>query len=160
MSNTIKDQLSTAIGARKNSLKALRSRIVDLLEDVPVGVKLIDDGGLVVKVARVCTGASQWSNRTWDVTIKGWGLIDADGRLIAESLDDSYFNGNNRHYRSSEPTCLGTDSGERGDYGDKGLTWATGAATRAIAARLPEAIARYMAECESERAANEGTLVK
>ena len=165
MSNTIKDQLSAAISARKDSLKALRSRIIDLLEDVPVGVKLIDDpkridGGLVVKIVPVYTGASQWSNRTWDVTIKGWGVVDADGKLIAESLDGSYWDGNNMHNRSSEPTCLGTDSYERGDYGDKGLTWATGAATRAIAARLPEAIARYMAECESERAANEGTLVK
>ena len=56
MSNSIKDQLALAIGARKDSLKALRARIIDLLDDVPVGVRLNDDQGLVVKVVRVCTG--------------------------------------------------------------------------------------------------------
>lgn len=154
----IKDQLNAAIGARKDSLKALRGRIIDLLEGVPVGVKLADDAGLVVKVVRVCTGASQWSNRTWDVTIKGWGLIDSEGKLIAESLEDSYFDGNNAHYRTSEPTCLGTDGHDYGDYGEPGLSWASGKATRAIAARLPGAIASYMAECRDEQDKNTETL--
>ena len=158
MSTSIKDQLAQAVSARKDSLKALRARIIDLLEDVPVGVKLSDDQGLVVKVVRVCTGASQWSNRTWDVTIKGWGLVDANGKLIAENLDGSLWDGNNMHHRSTEPTCLGTDSYDRGDYSDTGLSWASGKDTREIAARLPEAIARYMAACEAECAKNAETL--
>ena len=161
MSNSIKDQLADqlalAIGARKDSLKALRARIIDLLDDVPVGVRLSDDAGLVVKVARVCTGASQWSNRTWDVTIKGWGLIAENGRLVAEHVDGCLWDGHNNHYRTTEPTCLGTESFDP-EYHAKQLTWATGCDTRAIAARLPEAIARYMAECEAERAANEAML--
>jgi hypothetical protein len=161
--STIKEELGAAISARKDSLKALRGRIIDLLADVPVGVKLIDDpervdGGLVCKVVRVCTGASQWSNRTWDVTIKGWALIDVEGKLIAECIDGSHWDGNNMHHRSTEPTCLGTHP----DYGDndaeRGLSWASGKATRAVAMRLPDAIARYMTACETERDANQATL--
>ena len=152
--STIKEQLNAAIGARKDSLEALRTRIADLLESMPIGAKLSDDNGLVVKVVRICTGASQWSNQTWNITIKGKGFIDVQGRLIAESIDGSYWDGSNMHVRSTEPTCLGcSDQGET-------LKWVSGKDTRALAARLPEAIARYMTECEAERAANTETLAR
>lgn len=150
----VKKQLSAAIRARKDSLIALRERIAELLADVPIGVKLSDEQGLVCKVVRVCTGASQWSNREWDVVIKGRGYLSADGRLVAEQIRDSYFDGSNIHRRSTEPTCLGGNGYEGGV-----LDWASGKATRAVAARLPDALARYMAECEAERAANEETLL-
>ncbi len=159
MSDAIKSQLSAAIGARKDSLIALRARIVDLLEDVPVGVKLSDDSGLVVKVVPVYTGASQWANRTWDVAITGWGLIDADGRLIAECLSDSQWDGRNMHFRSTERTMLGVPPFDIDcDECAKVLQFAPGTVTREIALRLPEAISRYMGECEAERAKNEATL--
>ena len=153
MSNSIKDQLALAIGARKDSLKALRARIIDLLDDVPVGVRLNDDQGLVVKVVRVCTGASQWSNQTWGITIKGWAVVDEAGLLVAECLDGWTHDGSNAFTRTSEPTCL-VSHGEPGEE----LSWSPGNFTRKTAARLPEAIARYMAECEAERAANEAML--
>jgi hypothetical protein len=155
MSITIKEQLSAAISARKDSLAALRHRIIDLLDAVPVGVRLSDGQGLVVKVVSLCTGASQWDNRTWEITIKGWGLVDAQGKLIAECLDSSVWDGRNMYHRSTEPTCLGTAYDP--EYADR-LKWATGTETRAVAGRLPEAIARYMGACESERIANTETL--
>ena len=40
-----------AVGAGKDSLKALRSRIIDLVRHVPVGVKLTDNQGVIVEVA-------------------------------------------------------------------------------------------------------------
>jgi hypothetical protein len=158
MSTSIKEQLAQAVGARKDSLIALRARIVDLLEAVPIGVKLSDDAGLVIKVVRVCTGASQWSNQTWDLTIKGRGFLDAEGRLIAEDLDGSAWDGSNMHYRTTEPTILGSQA-DWNINDAPGLVRANGKDTRTIAARLPEAIARYMADCETERAENTATLV-
>jgi hypothetical protein len=156
MSTTITDQLSAAIAARKDSLKALRGRIGEVLEPIPIGVKLVDDparidGGLVCQIVRLCTGASQWSNRTWEQTIKGYGAITADGTLLYEALDGSVWDGNNMHHRTTEGTYRWPDSDEQG------LTWASGKTTRELAARLPAAIARYMAECEAERAANDAT---
>lgn len=149
----MKESLAAAIAARRGSLTALRERIVNLLDPVPVGVKLAgDDGSMIAEIVRVHTGASQWSNRTWDVEIRGWGLIDKHGRLIAEVLDGSYWDGNNMHHRTSEPTCLGLSGG------GAVLRWATGAQTREVATALPAAIARYMAECEAEREANAATL--
>ncbi len=157
MSLTIQEQLSAAIAARKSTLKDLRGRIMSLLGDVPVGVKLSDDQGLLFTVQRVCTGASQWSNQTWNVTITGRGLIDAAGRLVAEDLDDSKWDGSNMHYRSTEPICLGTDCYD-GNYTYSGLSWVTGKVTRELAARLPAAIDRYMNTCKAEAEANSATL--
>lgn len=154
---SIKDQLAAAIAARKDTLKALRDRIIDITDGIPVGVKLSDNAGLVAKVVRVCTGASQWANQTWNVTITGWALITEDGKLIAESLDDSRWDGSNMHYRKTEPTCLGSRGYDDNGNIDK-LSFASGKETRALAARLPEAISRYMAECETEAAANASTL--
>ena len=153
MSDTIKTQLAQAVGARKDSLKALRARIIDLLEDVPVGTKLSDDDGLVVKVVRVCTGASQWSNQKWGITIKGWAVVDDANWLVAESLDGWVHDGSNAFTRTTEPTCLIC----RGEAGDE-LSWLYDGSTRALAERLPAAIERYMALCEAERAANDTTL--
>lgn len=155
--STIHDQLKAAVSARKGSLKALRARIAALLKPIPIGVKLSDEEGEVCKVVRASTGASQWSNREWMVTIKGRGYITPAGKLLAEDLDGAYFDGSNMHYRTSEPTVLGVP--EWGDDRKPGLTFEPGTITRALAARLPAAIERYMAECERERAANEQTLV-
>lgn len=158
--STIKDQLTAAVNARKDSLKELRQRIADLVEAVPIGVQLKDDSGMVAKMVRVCTGASQWGNQTWNVTIKGKALLTADGKLIAERLDDSYFDGNNMHYRKTEPTCLGSVGWDDRTGKPLALDWAGGKDTRALALRLPEAITRYIAECAAEREANSSTLAK
>ena len=153
-STSIIDQLRASVAARKDSLTSLRSRIAKILEPLPVGVVLSDDAGEVCKIVRICTGASQWANRTWEVTIKGVGAIAA-GKLLCEvDLAGSYWDGNNMHDRSTEPTCLYPSDG---DY-DRGLTRLSGADTRAIALRLPVAIARYMERCEQERVANDATL--
>jgi hypothetical protein len=151
MSDQIIAQLKTAVDAHKGALAELRNRIAALLEPLPVGVKLSDDQGEILCVVRVCTGASQWANRTWDVTIKGVGYIHA-GKLVAENLADWCHDGSNGHNRSTEPTCL-----YDGDIGEA-LRFLSGADTRAIAARLPEGIKRYMAKCEAETTANEATL--
>lgn len=153
-SATIIDQLSAAVRARRDSLVALRDRIATVLDPVPVGVALSDDQGEVCRIIRVCTGASQWSNRTWDVTIRGKGVISASGKLICDDLDSSYFDGSNMHYRSSEPTCR-YRSGEPGDA----LAYEPGTVTRALAERLPAAIARYMEQCTTEAAANNAAKV-
>jgi hypothetical protein len=72
--STLTDQIKNAVQARKDSLKELRGRLNEVTAPIPVGVKLSDDQGVVCRVVRVCTGASQWSNRTWEVTIKGRAL--------------------------------------------------------------------------------------
>jgi hypothetical protein len=155
MSTTIKDQLSAVIAARKNSIIALRGRIADLLSDVPVGTILSDSEGEVCRVIRVCTGASQWSNRTWDVTIKGRAYLAPSGKMLAEDIDGSYWDDHNMHTRSTEPT-MGYAHGEANDtvYG-----FASGADTRVAAVRLAGAIERYMATCAAEVEANEATAV-
>ena len=148
----ITEMLTAAIAARKDSLKALRSRIAEILAPIPVGVVLSDEAGEVCEIDRICTGASQWSNRSWMVTIKGTGAIAA-GKLLCEiDLDDSYWDGNNRHSRSDEPTCL-WDNG-----GTQALGYLSGPETRACALRLPAAIERYIHQCEAETAANAETL--
>jgi hypothetical protein len=156
MSTTIKEQLSAAIAARKDSIIALRSRIVDLLSDVPVGTILSDSDGEVCRVIRVCTGASQWGNCEWDVTIKGRGYLAPSGRLLAEELDGSYWDGNNMHNRKGEAT-RGYSHGEPTDtvYG-----FASGPDTRAAAVRLAGAIGRYMATCAAEVEANGSTILE
>ena len=147
---TIIEQLSAAVRARKDSLSALRERISSLLAPIPVGVVLADDQGEVCRILRVCTGASQWSNQTWTVTIRGRGAITPSGKLLCDDLDSSYFDGSNMHHRSSEPTCR-YRNGEAGDE----LGYEPGKVTRDVAARLPAAIALYMEVCARETAANE-----
>jgi len=151
--STIIEQLETSVSARKDSLIALRARIEKLLVPIPVGVILSDDAGELCRVLRICTGASQWSNRTWDVTITGKAFVVTKTHILAEDLDRSYWDGNNMHHHSSEPFCLGRDSE------DGTLSWLSGSETRALAVRLPGAIARYMAECEAERTANDAVSV-
>lgn len=151
--SNIVTQLAAAVAARKDSLIALRQRIAALLGPIPTGVVLEDDQGEVCRIIRICTGASQWGNRTWDVTIRGTGVLSPAGKLICEDLDDSYFDGNNLHTRSSEPTC-------RYSHGEPGeaLAFEPGTETRKYAARLPAAVARYMAHCAAEVDANKATL--
>ena len=148
--------LSAAVAARKDSLIALRARIADLLAPIPVGVKLADDAGPVCAVARIYTGASQWSNRTWEVTIKGRGYL-AGEKLLAVQCEQKMSDGHNMHFRSTEPYVLDQDW-PRDEDPSNGLRWFSGRETREAAARLPAAIARYMAQCEAERQANTETL--
>lgn len=150
--DTIIDQLKTAIAARKGSLAMLRDRIAEIIEPIPVGEILTDEAGEVCRIERVVTGASQWSNRTWEVTIHGSAAITAEGKLLAENLADSLWDGNNRHHRKTEPTVLASDV-----YSRRALKFSSGADTRALAIRLPSAIARYMAECAEETAQNRAT---
>jgi len=155
MENTIIDQLRAVIKAHQDSLAALRERIADLLDPIPVGVTLSDADGEVCRIVPVCTGASQWANRTWDVTIRGKGALSPQGKLICEWLKDAYWDGNNLHRRKTEATC----SYERGEIGDE-LQWLSSRETRALAVRLPAAIAKYMQECEEETKANHATLAR
>lgn len=155
----IVEQLRAAVAARKGALKALRGRIAEILEPIPVGVVLADEAGEVCKIAHICTGASQWANQSWDVTIKGVGAI-ADGKLLAEiDLPSKYCDGRNMHYRKDEPTCLYPHNCWEGDD-NAGLRYVSGSETRALALRLPAAIARYLEQCESERVANNATLAQ
>lgn len=110
---------------------------------------------------RICTGASQWANRTWDVTIKGRGYL-VDGKLLAVDCEQSYWDGNNMHHRSDEPYILGSepDWDDLHTPGWYDLHWLPGKETRQIAARLPQAIARYMQECSDEAAANNNTVLR
>jgi hypothetical protein len=146
--STITEQLEAAVAARKDSLKSLRERIAAILAPIPVGVTLRDDAGDVCKIVRVCTGASQWSNRTWEVTIHGRAAL-ASGKLLCEDLADSKWDGNNTHYRKSEGTCL--------RHSDEPLKWLSGRETRELAKRLPGAIVRYLDECRAEERANNET---
>lgn len=153
---TIIEQLRASVAARKDSLRALRNRIIAILEPIPVGVKLMGDNGAeLCRIVALVTGASQWSNRTWERTIKGWGVM-AGGKLVAECLDSSVWDGNNMHHRTTEPTYLARDWDS--DRGATGLSWMPGSETRELAVQLPNAIALYMAHCERERAANESTF--
>ncbi len=149
MNTSIINQLSGVISARKDSLAALRGRIAALLEPIPVGAILADEQGEVCRIIRVCTGASQWSNRTWEVTIKGRGALTPAGTLLCDQLGKALYDGSNMHWRSSEPTCLWS-AGETGGE----LSYASGRTTREFAARLPAAIASYLAKCERETEAN------
>ena len=153
MSQTITEMLTVAIAARKDSLKALRSRIAEILDPIPVGVVLSDEAGEVCKIVRICTGASQWA-------------ATCGGKLLCE-INSSYWDGNNMHRRRDEPTCLSNgepDFDRRGRYQSTGegypqaLGYLSGTETRACARRLPAAIERYIQKCESERAANSETL--
>lgn len=157
---SVLDELTAAVAAHYDSLIALRARILEVVEPIPIGVMLVDEAGEVGKIVRLCTGASQWSNRTWEVTITGWGLISPDGKLVCEDLKKSYCDGSNIHHRSTEPTCLYTgrsQDNDRGGYCDE-VHLLPGPATRALATRLPAAIECYMAECISEAEANSQTL--
>jgi len=158
MSTDIQAQLSAAVQARKGSLRSLRERIDTLLSPIPVGVALRDDEGLVCTVARVATGASQWSNATWLVAIRGRGYLSPGGKLLASSLsdDESLWDGKNQHYRTTEPIVLA----KHAEWGpcDHGLAFEPGKITRELARRLPRAIENYMADCSMERAANDATL--
>ncbi len=149
MNTSIITQLADAVGARRDSLAALRERIAELLAPIPVGAILADETGEVCRIIRVCTGASQWSNRTWQVTIKGKGALTPARKLLCDDLDNSHWDGNNMHRRSSEPTCRFRN----GEIEDE-LSYESGQITREFAARLPAAIATYLVECERETEAN------
>lgn len=157
---SIIDQLTAAVAARKDSLVELRARIEKLIAPLPVGVVLSDDAGEVGKIRRVCTGASQWSNRTWEVTIKGKGLVVDGSKLVSETCDRSYWDGSNMHNHSTEPFCLYNNSID--DYYDQRdeLDWLSGCETRTIAVRLPRAIERYIQECEAEKVANQAVSAR
>jgi len=155
MTDNIINQLRAVIRAHQDSLAALRQRIAELLDPIPVGAVLRDEAGEVCRIIRVCTGASQWDNRTWDVTIKGWGALSPDGKLICEVIRGNVWDGQNMHYRTTEPTCRY----KNGEIGDE-LRWLSGRETRAIAERLPAAIARYMDRCRVEAEANDQTLAR
>lgn len=154
---TIIDQLRAAVDARRGSVEGLRGRIADLLGPIPVGTVLEGpEARDRLEVMRISTGASQWSNRTWEVTIRGRGYL-FDGRLLAIECDQSYFDGSNLHQRTSERYVL--DPGRDGCPSEEpALRWLSGRDTRAVAAGLPEAVAAYMERCEAERAANDATL--
>jgi hypothetical protein len=154
MSNekSILDQLKDAVSARKDSLAQLRSRIATLIDPLPIGVVLADDQGELGKIERICTGASQWSNRTWDVTLRGTGLV-VGIKLVADTCDRTYWDGSNMHHHSTEAFYLGRD------HGGTELSWLSGRETRALAVRLPRAIERYIAECQAEKQANDSTAV-
>jgi hypothetical protein len=155
---TITQQLKAAIDARHNSLAQLRERIADLLRDVPVGTTLSDADGVVCAVKQIATGASQWANRTWEVTIYGRGYL-AGGELIAAEIDGEKLDGSNLHYHKTEPYIL-ADRASVYDFPDEpALAWANGLKTRTCALRLAAALARYLAECAEETSANEATLV-
>jgi hypothetical protein len=153
--NTIIKQLEAAVAARQDSLEDLRGRLEKLIAPIPVGVVLADDQGKIGEIRRVCTGASQWSNRTWMVTLKGKGLIAQNGKLVTETCARSYFDGQNMHHHSTEPFCLCADMDDI--YDRPKLSWLSGRETRALALRLPRAIARYIEECKAEAEANENT---
>lgn len=154
--STILDQLTAAVAARKDSLSDLRARIEKLIEPLPVGVVLGDDEGEIGKIRRVCTGESQWSNQTWNVTIKGKGLIVGGAKLVSETCDRSYWDGSNNHYHSTEPFKIYDGRGDVEDM--EQLSWLSGRETRALAVRLPRAIERYIEECRAESAANIATV--
>ena len=157
MSETIIEQLRASVAARKDSLMALRGRIIAILEPIPVGVKLRQDNGAeLCRIVGLVTGASQWSNRTWERTIKGWGVV-AGGKLVAECLDSSVWDGSNMHHRTTEPTLLAYDWNRNMEVAAP--AWMPGTETRKLAAQLPDAIARYMAHCEREHAENDATQV-
>ena len=151
------DQLTDIVNAHKDSLENLRERIAKLLEPIPVGTVLKDDHGEVCRIIKVCTGASQWSNRQWDVTLVGKAALTPNGKLLCERVADSFFDGNNLHYRTSAPTCL-YDPGEPNNAGDA-LSCESGKVTREIAARLPTSIARFMGECAAETSENNETQI-
>lgn len=144
---TALDLLTEAISARQTSLTALRTRLIALTDPIPVGTVLRDSAGEVCRVAPICTGASQWANRRWEVTLTGRGLV-ANGKLVAGALEDHLWDGNNMHHHSDEPIRIGAD----GD-GDV-LRYMRGSDTRALAERLPAAIAAYIGACHAEAAAN------
>jgi hypothetical protein len=147
----IVDELAAAIAAKKSSLVELRGRIEILIKYLPVGALLADEEGEIGTIKSVCTGASQWSTRRWEVTIRGKGLIAKNGKLVAETCPRSYWDGNNMHYHTTEPFCLDT-------YERHKLSWLSGRETRAIALRLPRAIAGYVERCKAEEAANQKTV--
>lgn len=131
-------QIRTAVAARKDSLVALRVRLMELSGPIPVGTRLSDDGG---EVCRVVDLESQDSDE------KGWGLLtpawkcdgqNLGGRLLADDM-------------STDRICLAGNADCAPDYA---LLREPGARTRELAARLPAAIANYLEHCERERAAN------
>lgn len=143
---TVIADLKAAISARKDSLITLRQRLTNLLEPIPIGVTLSDEQGEVCHIARVVSGASQWSNRRWEITLTGWAAISPRGRLVCDEIEDSMHDGNNMHWNHGEGTRLTRDGSD--------LLWEPGTITRQIAARLPAAIARYMDECQAETQLN------
>lgn len=164
MTDEVTMLLQNAVQARKDSLQNLRERIATLLAPIPIGAKLYEDNGsFLCEVHRIYTGASQWANTTWEVTIKGIGYVTTGQLLIAVNCDQSHYDGNNMHTRSTEPYVLhlrGDDDCENeSDYRERNmLHFASGKDTRDVATKLPAAIAKYMEECKQEQEANDATL--
>lgn len=152
--STLVDYSQEAVETRRKSLIELRNRIESLLEFIPVGVTLSDDNGVVGKITRVCTGASQWANRTWEVTIKGKGLVIEGKKIVYENLDHSISDGNNVHHHKNESICLVDSYGEPGNR----LSYLNGTQTRAAAVRIPRAVSRYISECKAEADANKSVV--
>lgn len=141
--------IKNAVDLRKDSLDKLRDRLSELLEPIPVGVVLADENGEICRIVKICTGASQWGNRVWDVIIEGKGALTPEDKLLYEDIADSCYRGGNHHTRGIEKTCKydGEEIGMR-------LKFATATTTRELSRRLPSAIMNYLSECAAETQSN------
>lgn len=146
--------IRAAVDARKGSLQALRQRIWSLLEALPVGVRLKDDDGLVCRIVRAEADGYQSGWSAPGIRLTGNAAINEHDQLVSCSdFLDSDHNGSNLFHRRGL-VRLRHPEGE----GDT-LPPLSGKETRALALRLPAALAQYVAECEAETAANEATAV-
>lgn len=179
--------IRNAVQARKDSIAALRERIWALLEPLPVGVRLYDDNDPdwcplcgethasgdgtpgyscettpvrrreILRIVRAEASGYQSGWPTAGMRLSGNAAITPDHKIIAYDDDlDSDHNGSNIHYRRGEIRARGRDYN---DYDTQEYRFLAAAETRRLALRLPAAIARYMEQCEQERAANDSTLV-
>lgn len=147
MMATLKNQLKAAIDARRGSIVALRARIYELLADVPVGVRLSDEEGELIRIRKVYSAASQWANDANPIRTSGKGVVTPNSHVVAHEDMDGYAG-------SNVARAFGPILDRDGDT----IPYLTAAETRKIALRLPAAIVRYMAQCEAERSANDATL--
>ena len=148
--NSIDTIIRAALTTRDKSVKSLRAAMLTALDPIPMHAVIADAAGEICRIVPVKTGASQWANTTWEITIKGWAAITPAGEMLVECLDRSESDGNNVHYRSTEPTVSD-------DY-EFPLKFCGAAILRSAARRLPAAIANYVEalgqKCSAEAAAN------